>query len=81
MNEGFGLVLAEATVLSIPVISTDIDGPRLFMEKHGGYLVDNSEKGILQGMKDCLDGKVKPLVVDFEEYNKKAVNEFYNLMK
>ncbi|MDD4407343.1 MAG: CDP-glycerol glycerophosphotransferase family protein [Bacilli bacterium] len=81
LYEGFGLVLAEATVLGLPVISTDIDGPRLFMKKYGGHLVENSCEGILQGMKDCLNNKVSPLKVDFEEYNRKAIDEFYNLMK
>lgn len=75
--EGFGLVLAEADVLGVRCVSVDIPGPRLFMQKYGGTLVENSEQGVYDGMKMCLDGKVtSTLSVDYEEYNKKAVAEF-----
>ena len=81
LYEAFGLVLAEADMLGIPCFSTNIPGPRPFMEKHGGLLVENSEEGILQGMKDCLDGKVpKSLNVDYEEYNREAIAQFESLI-
>lgn len=79
--EGFGLVLAEADILNIPVISTDISGPRNFIKENNGTLVENSEKGIYNGMKLLLDGKVKAMNVDYEAYNNNAINEFYNLLK
>jgi len=75
--EGFGLVLAEADILGVCCVSTDIPGPRLFMKKYGGTLVEDSEQGVYDGMKLCLDGKVtNTLSVDYEEYNKEAVAEF-----
>ena len=74
--EGFGLVLAEADILGVPVISTDIPGPRGFMKKYGGTLVENSEAGILEGMKMLHNGQVKPLTVDYAQYNQEAVAEF-----
>lgn len=77
LYEGFGLVLAEADILGVRCVSTDIPGPRLFMQKYGGTLVENSEQGVYDGMKLCLDGKVTDtLSVDYEEYNKEAVTEF-----
>ena len=79
--EGFGLVLAEADILGKPVISTDIVGPRLFMQKHGGTLVEDSEAGILDGMRMLAEGKVKPMNVDFAEYNREVVAEFESLFK
>ena len=79
--EGFGLVLAEADILGKPVISTDIVGPRLFMQKHGGTLVEDSEAGILGGMRMLAEGKVKPMNVDFAEYNREVVAEFESLFK
>lgn len=78
--EGFGLVLAEADILGKPVISTDITGPRLFMQKHGGTLVENSEAGLLEGMRLLADGKVGTLGVDYEEYNAEIVREFDKML-
>lgn len=79
--EGFGLVLAEADILGVRCVSTDIDGPRLFMQKYGGTLVENSEQGVYDGMKLCLDGKIRnTLSVDYAEYNKEAVAEFERLV-
>lgn len=75
--EGFGLVLAEADILGIPCISTDIVGPRLFMQQYGGKLVEDSTKGIYKGMKACLSRKVtKTLQIDYEQYNKEALAQF-----
>jgi len=76
LYEGFGLVLAEADILGLPIISTDVQGPRTFMQKYGGKLVDNSEEGIYQGMLAMLNGEVKPINVDYDEYNKQALEEF-----
>ncbi len=79
--EGFGLVLAEADMLGVSCISTRVVGPSMFMEKYGGYLMENSSEGILQGMRDCLAGKVpKQLSVDYEQYNREAVEQFESLI-
>lgn len=79
--EGFGLVLAEADLLGVRCISTDVVGPKLFMEQYGGYLMENSEQGILKGMQDCLAGLVpEKLLVDYEQYNREAVEQFEALL-
>lgn len=77
--EALGLVLLEASVLNIPSFSTDIPGPREFMIEHDGYLVDNSKEGILQGMYDYDNGKIKSFNFDVNEYNQKNINDFYNM--
>lgn len=78
--EGFGLVLAEADIVGVRCVSTDIDGARLFMQKYGGTLVENSEKGVYDAMKLCLDGKITgTLSVDYAAYNKEAVEEFESI--
>ena len=79
LYEGFGLVLAEADVLGKPVVSTDITGPRGFMEYYGGKLVESSEAGILQGLELLYLGQVPPLGVNYEAYNRMALKEFEDL--
>lgn len=79
--EGFGLVLVEADILGLPVVSTDITGPRIFMQKHSGTLVEDSSDGVKKGFEMLLDGKVQKLSVDYDEYNRQAVAEFKSLLK
>ena len=56
--EGFSLVIAEAMVLGIPVISTLCSGPNeLLGNGMYGVLVDNSEEGLYHGIKNIFDGK------------------------
>lgn len=76
--EGFGIVIAEADILGKPVISTNIEGPREFMQKYGGTLVKNSQEGIYQGMKMLLHEEVPRMNVDYEAYNRECINEFEN---
>lgn len=78
--EGFGLVLIEADVLGKPVVSTNIVGPSNFIKKHNGQLVENSVQGIEEGLKLLYEKKVNPMNVDYEEYNKNAINQFYKLL-
>ena len=79
--EGFGLVLAEADILGVPCFSTAITGPTQFMEEHGGLLVENSEKGIEEGLRACLEGKVPAkLDIDYEKYNQEVLEQFEALL-
>ena len=81
LYEGFGLVLVEADVLGVPCFSTDIVGPRRFMQKYGGLLVEDSEGGILSGMRLCMEGKVpKRLEIDYNQYNREAIEQFESVM-
>ena len=74
--EGFGLVLAEADILGLPVVSTDITGPRNFMKKNNGTLVENTHAGVEKGFKLLIDGKVPMLTSDYKAYNENAIAEF-----
>lgn len=81
LYEGFGLVLVEADVLGIPCYSTDIVGPRRFMKKYGGVLVEDSRQGILDGMHLCLEGKVpEQLSIDYDVYNREAIEQFESII-
>jgi len=74
--EGLGLTLLEADALGIPTISTDVQGPRGFVKEHGGTLVPPTAEGLHMGIEQFLDGKVKPMLVDYETYNQKAAEQF-----
>jgi len=81
LYEGFGLVLAEADILGLPCFSTDIVGPKLFMEQYGGLLVESSTAGVEEGLRACLTGRVpKSLSVDYEKYNQEAIARFEALL-
>lgn len=80
LYEGLGLVILEADTLGLPVISTDVTGPRGFMTKYGGYLVPPDAEGLYQGMKAFGRGEVPVMKVNYEEYNRVAVEEFMRCM-
>lgn len=78
--EGFGLVIPEAAIVGLPVVSTDIDGPKQFMRVYGGLLVDNSEDGLFRGFCSLGNNEVSPMDINFDEYNQTAVNEFETML-
>lgn len=56
--EGYPLVVAEALVLGIPVLSTNCTGPiELLGNGEYGLIVDNSESGLYYGMKEVIQDK------------------------
>lgn len=78
-REPLGLVLLEAATLHVPIVATDIPGSGDFMRRYGGYLVENSEEGLLLGMEAYMRGEVKPLEISFEDYNRDIVQNFEHL--
>lgn len=78
--EGLGLVILEADSLGLPVVATDIPGPRSFMRKYGGVLIDDSKEGIISSMKLFREGKIKTMNVDYEEYNRYACECFKKIL-
>ncbi len=78
--EGWPMTIMEADTFEIPVFATDITGTQ-WMKDYGGYIVEDSEEGVLQGLYDFAEGKVNRLGIDYEEYNKNAVEEFYSIIK
>lgn len=79
--EGLGLTLLEADALGIPTMSTDIPGPRGFVQEYGGTLVEASEKGLENGMTAFVKGKIKAMNVDYDAYNGRAVEQFESLFR
>lgn len=54
--EGFSMVMMEAVILGVPMITTDVSGADEMLEGgEYGKIVENSEKGIYEGIKEILD--------------------------
>ena len=79
--EALGLVLLEAYTCGVPCFSTDVRGTRGFMKEHNGMLVENSEEGILKGMNDFMEGKIKPMNFDAEKYNQKVKEQYEKIFE
>lgn len=83
--EALGLAMIEALILNIPVISTNIHGPKEFLELGYGLLVDDSTDGLIKGInqyyKDGLKKYAKLTKSDAERYNENAIQQFYDLLK
>lgn len=76
-TEGFSLVLAEAMVLSKPVLAANSEGPANLLS-HGkyGYIVENSLDGLYGGIMDLIENPAK-----LEEIKEKVVlrQDFFKL--
>lgn len=54
-NEGFSLVIAEAMILGLPIISTNCSGPNELLEfGRYGMMVDNNKSALYEGLNQLL---------------------------
>ena len=81
-SEGYGIVLNEARVLSIPIISTDVADASLITKEGYGILCENSEDGIYSGMKKYLEEgyKIKK-EFDYNKFNERITNKINLLLE
>lgn len=86
MVEGFGLVICEAMVLGVPVISTDTDGPRDILQNEYGLLCQHDDESIYQAfmqmytnadLRKSFADKAKKRVENFRIEN--TMRKIYNL--
>lgn len=75
-HEGQPMVLLESMVLGRPIVATDIDGNRGVLGGKYGLLVENSEDGLISGMREFLKGKSLRGEFDAAEYQKDALQSF-----
>lgn len=75
--EGLPVTIMEALVLGKTVISTDIVGPRAFLSKGYGHLVEESAEAISDGMCQFIEGTLpETKFFDAQEFNDNAIKEF-----
>lgn len=59
-NEGFSLVIAEAMLIGLPVISTNCSGPNELLNfGEYGFMVENTEDDLYEGLKEILNDEKK----------------------
>lgn len=52
--EPFGLVILEAMILGVPVLSTEVASINEIMDKNYGIIVENSDEGLYNGIKKVI---------------------------
>lgn len=72
--EGYGMVLEEAKILKKNILITDTAAREALEGKYSGKIVENSEEGIYQGLKEMIEHKEKEeLQITKEEYKNEAI--------
>jgi glycosyltransferase involved in cell wall biosynthesis len=78
INEGFGLVIAEAGYFSVPTISTDVGGIREFIDdEKNGFIISSSEFDIASKIKELIGSPKILLKVGVEA--KKTTSENFTM--
>ena len=57
--EPFGIVILEAMILGVPVLSCDVASIREIMDDKYGIIVGNSEEGLYRGLKNIIKDRKK----------------------
>ncbi|MCY7866529.1 CDP-glycerol glycerophosphotransferase family protein [Bacillus spizizenii] len=81
--EGQPMVLLEAMTLKMKILATDIIANRTVLENGKyGVLVEDSVLGLRQGLEKIMNNPQQKLeIFDYEQYNKKAMDSFYKVLK
>lgn len=79
-HEGQGLVVLESMTLRIPVISTDIPGPRSLLEGGYGDLVENNAEALTEAMVNFIENGSIHKEFNYIEYNNQVMKKFYKLL-
>ena len=78
-NEGFSLVIAEAMVLGLPVISTNCSGPNELLNfGEYGFMVENNNEELYEGIKALINDDKK---LDYYQKKSKERQEFFEYKK
>jgi CDP-glycerol glycerophosphotransferase len=75
--EGQPMVLLEAMVLGLPIVTTDFASVRGSLPSGYGRVVPQTVEGLADGMRAYLAGEVGALPFDYVAYNREAVEQFY----
>jgi CDP-glycerol glycerophosphotransferase len=74
--EGQPMVILEARVLGLPVVTTAFASVGDSVPPGAGLVVPQTVKGVAQGMRQFLAGKVPSATLDAHAYNRAAMEQF-----
>ena len=74
--EPFGLVILEALILKVPVLSVNVASIKEIMNNKQGIIVENSNKGLYEGLEKII--KDKTLI---DKYKKELSNYKYDIQR
>ncbi|MBM6621185.1 CDP-glycerol glycerophosphotransferase family protein [Micrococcaceae bacterium RIT802] len=75
--EGQPMVILEAKILGLPVVSTAFGSVHSALPEGTGHITGFSDEELAAGMIAYLDGRVPAAAFDAEAYNRLAIEEFY----
>ena len=79
--EGYPVTLIEAEILSKPIITTNVSDVKEEIDKKYGIVVEKSEKGIYDGMKQFLDEGIEIDKFSPEKYNENIVKKLEKIFE
>ena len=79
--EGYPVVLVEAMILNKPIITTDVSDVKKDIDNKYGIVVENSEKGVYEGMKRYLNNGFRPEKFSPEKYNEEIVEKINKIIE
>lgn len=80
--EGYGIVIDEARILNVPVISTDVADAKEILNEGYGILCENSEEGVYTGMKQFLDeGYIVQQKFNYHKFNSDIDNKLESFLE
>jgi glycosyltransferase involved in cell wall biosynthesis len=74
--EGQPMVILEARVLGLPVITTAFSSVGDSVPADAGIVVPQTVKGVAEGLQRFLDGEVHAKALDTRAYNERAMQQF-----
>ena len=73
--EGYPVVFVEAMILGKPIVTTDVSDAKNDIDGKYGIVVENSENGVYEGMKNFLENGFTPEKFSAEEFNKEIMEK------
>ncbi|WP_245580386.1 glycosyltransferase [Arthrobacter castelli] len=75
--EGQPMVILEALILGIPVLTTAFESAASALPEGTGLVVDRDDTALADGMRRAIRGEIPTAEFDADAYNRKAMQQFY----
>ena len=78
--EGQGIVLLEAMIARKHVLGTNVEGNKSILKGNKNSLMENSVKGLAEGIERYIRGEVPLIDFDYLTYNQESMDQFYKIV-